>query len=572
MPSPLLIWLSATSWSGILGSLLWVAALAETVRPAFAGETEGGSHRWRWRILIVGAFLSLRWTMWVEPQEHSVDESQSLAGALTLWTDPVFWRSVDGATAGPLHYYMLMPAALFHGHHAYFVARLIGHVLLLGTFFLGGRMLARAVHPAVERAAVFFAVSAFALSRTLDSHHTSTEVLPTFLLTLAAACITRPKQSRAFAWVAGLCLGMIPWAKLQAAPIALGLGLWAVVLKWREKGRAELAALVLAALLPTVLIAAGLTATGLWSDMITPYLLKNAAYPAESVNESDEWTWSRFLAHLFEDGFAGIWLAAGCVLLLVARAVPVAASPPLRRLILFSNAWLLLALLAVAATRRPFFHYWHLVSAPWLLAVGIAVEQGRLTFAVAGENRIRTGLACASMLALAVVPMAAYRLAVPRRSAPMHDVYTIWHAQNLELASLVRPYLVPNDRMAVWGWRSVLYLELGLAQATRQAHAEAQLRKGPWQPYFLRTFWMDFQEHRPVVFVDAVGPDNFGFSDRDRAHESFRQLAEAVRRDYTFIADRYGVRLYIRNDRLAERDKRAPFAAAANRENTGPYP
>ena len=119
-----------------------------------------------------------------------------------------------------------------------------------------------------------------------------------------------------------------------------------------------------------------------------------------------------------------------------------------------------------------------------------------------------------------------------------------------ELVALVRAYSNPGEPLAVWGWRCALYVEAGRPQATRQAQTEAQIYPSTLQPYFLRRYLEDFQAANPPVFADAVGPGNFAYVNRERAHESFPPLRAWVRARYTLVADLDGTRLFVRNDRL----------------------
>jgi len=532
---------------------VWTWALVQTLRPSAgpAGVTPPGT--WRWRLTLVAAALLFFWPSCIEPHELGVDESQDLAGAATLWADPVFWRSVDGTTAGPLHYYLLMPAALAHASAAYFWSRLTGHLLVLAALFLTGRLLGRFAGAAVERAAVFAAASSLALSRSIDFQYTSTEVLPAFLLALAAFSLGQPTRSRRALWVGGLALGMVPWAKLQAAPIALGFGLLAIAIEWREKRHAAVTTLVVSGLAATLIVAVGLTLADLWPDMVVPYLLRNARYPLEFAQQTAEASWSGFLRYMMEDGYAAIWVAVGALLVLLTHATGQPASAALGRLSWFAAFWLVLALACIAVAKRPFLHYWYLGLSPWLLVVGVAFERGRTAVRDVRRGQWIVG----AMLGALLVPMIIYRVAGPDNSATIRSVLRAWHEQDVELAALARNYVREGDRLAIWGWRSGLYLELGLAQATRQAHSELQILGGPLQPYHLRTYMADFEKNRPAIFVDAVGPGSFMFMDRRLAHESFSALAEVIRRDYVEIADRHGVRLYVRKDRLAQMKRSA---------------
>jgi hypothetical protein len=130
-----------------------------------------------------------------------------------------------------------------------------------------------------------------------------------------------------------------------------------------------------------------------------------------------------------------------------------------------------------------------------------------------------------------------------------------------QLTELVRRFSTRDEPLAVWGWRSSLYVEAGRRQATRQAQTEAQIYPNPLQGYFLKRYFEDFQAANPPVFADAVGPGNFVFEDRARAHECFPQLRDWVQAHYTLVADLDGTRLYVRDDRLT-REHALPVRAA----------
>jgi hypothetical protein len=61
----------------------------------------------------------------------------------------------------------------------------------------------------------------------------------------------------------------------------------------------------------------------------------------------------------------------------------------------------------------------------------------------------------------------------------------------------------------------------------------------------------DFLRAMPPVFIDAVGPGGFTYTDRSEAgYETFEELRQAVARDYHQTAEIDGARLFVRNDRL----------------------
>lgn len=530
-------------WIELLGWVAWSVAVIGAWR---ASQGEGtGRHGW-WRTALIGAFLAFRFPLWTSVQEHSPDESQSLAGALTLWGNPLFWKSVDGATAGPLHYYLLMPAAWFSSEGGmYFVSRLIGYILLLSTLFMTGRLV-RGISPRAEPWVVVPAVSAYAFSRSTDLQHASTELLAGWLIALALVLYFEPQRGRGWLWLAGAALGCVPWAKLQAAPMAGVLGLAAVAAEWAGGRSRNAAGMIVAGVMPTLAVATVLTLGNLWPDMITPYFLANSAYAGASRFTLGSALHGFFTA-LGEDGQAAWWLGASGLMVVGSLAMTRPASSSHRVLFEVAWAWLGLAVACVAIARRPFLHYWHLLSAPWLLVVGLSLarlEASRWTRVRAVPARWRV-----TLLGVLVLPLMVHRLAGRDHFEWVRTVFARYAGENRELAEVIRPYVRSDDAMAIWGNRSGLYVAAGLSQATRQAHTETQLRPNGQQPYFLRVYMDDFRHRRPAVFVDATGDGNLGFDTRNQPHEAFAPLAELVRTDYTLFVQRHGTRIYLRNDR-----------------------
>jgi hypothetical protein len=207
--------------------------------------------------------------------------------------------------------------------------------------------------------------------------------------------------------------------------------------------------------------------------------------------------------------------------------------------------------LSALGPRRPSLHHVQFLLLPlvWL---------GGVTLALAW-TRGRTVLAAAAFLACGVAPLIAWRTLGADPFAAINAARPATaHAQ---LAELVRRFSARDEPLAIWGWRSSLYVEASRRQATRQAHTEAQIYAGQWQRYFLQRYLEDFQAANPPVFVDAVGPGNFAFEAPQFAHETFPPLREWVRARYTLVAPLDGTRLFVRNDRLAGAKLALPSAS-----------
>ena len=75
--------------------------------------------------LLGFSVLLFRWPTF-SLMECDPDESQAIAGAMRLAQDPVFWRSIDGTTHGPLLYYPLLLPKMIGLNIDYGAARLVG--------------------------------------------------------------------------------------------------------------------------------------------------------------------------------------------------------------------------------------------------------------------------------------------------------------------------------------------------------------------------------------------------------------------------------------------------------------
>ena len=305
---------AALGWALLLLAIAWsLRASRKTDATASLG--------WKWWALAAVTLLCFRWPMlWVQHQLNP-DESQLIAGALTLRHDPVFWRSVDGGTAGPLDFYPLLPAAWADGFASYATARLIALAVIFGVVVFAGETLALLAGSALARIAVLPALAAIAFTTTPDFAHYSTELMPALLLAAAGYVAVRqgltpvPRQL----WLIALLLGGVPWAKLQAAPLAGVLWLLVAVYEYRAGRPQSLIPLVTGALLPALACFGAALLTEQTEHLVAPYVLHNFAYvgsPHFSLLENAVGQWQNALS----DGYLGFWLA-GAALCLVQLAL-----------------------------------------------------------------------------------------------------------------------------------------------------------------------------------------------------------------------------------------------------------
>jgi hypothetical protein len=536
------VWCSPAS----LGWALLLFAIAWNWRSL--GQPEGAL-QWTWWLLVGGVLLCFRWPLIWLPHELHPDEGQVIAGAITLRYDPMFWRSVDGNTAGPLDFFPLLPAAFAAGTASYAVARLAAVAMIWGTLVATGEALALVTTRAVARLAVLPFLAFESLTTSPEFVPYSTELAPVLLLAAAVYLILRQatRPSVTTVWLAALLLGAVPFSKLQAAPMAAVLWLLLAGQEIRSGRRSNLGRLFAGAALPVLAVGVLTAVTGQTENFLIPYVLHNFEYVQggrQSVGVVVLKQWEQAVTN----GYLALWLAGSAVFLVATLSLAGRAPAALRRLRLAAAVLLATAIVCMLAPGRPYHHYFVLFILPLSLLLGLTLAMARPPDAA--RARARPLVLAGLFLACGVAPQLAWRAS----SRP--DPFAYYNTADRgpahrELAAAVRALSAPGEALGLWGWRSSLYVESGRRQATRQAHNEAQLVTGPWQGYFLGRYLKDIQASRPPVFVDPTGPGNFRFDDRKWGHEIFPPLRDWVRIHYTFFVELDGARIYVRNDRLA---------------------
>jgi hypothetical protein len=211
----------------------------------------------------------------------------------------------------------------------------------------------------------------------------------------------------------------------------------------------------------------------------------------------------------------------------------------------------LVAAWVALAPGRGYHHY--VLYAVLPLATWAGAAYGDADRALASRPAARARLSLAFVL-VAAAPM----LAVRTWRVGQPEIYgrfvESWREPRDALGRVLWQYRRDGDTLGVWGWNSQAYVHARLPQAQREAQSEHQLRTWPLRDAFFRPrYLLDLRRTNPALFVDAVGPGAYGFTDRARdGHESYEWLRQFVARRYTLAADLGHARVYVRNDRFEE--------------------
>lgn len=560
-------------------------------------------------MLLLAFFVAwMRWPI-LANGELNVDESLHLASAMALRMDPLYWRSVDEGTVGPLVSYTLYLVSIVGLGPNYLTAKLVALVLAIVSTVLTYSAMRRLLSPSVARAVTLLLALALALMKVGDFVAYNGEYLVMALLAVALYFVALlATNAHAGSWriafLAGLILGAVPFAKLQGIPMGGVVAVYAGYVIVTHRGRRHthwsvLAALVIGGLIP--LIVAGATAQYSigFNAFVQRFILAPLFYTDVHVNRAEAFRllWRR--ANMYNElWFRTLWIASLGLFVIILplllcwklavsisrsyRLFPetsgtrltsqgfrnylivfmssvrsaIARSKADLASVLFAILFVLMAAVSTYLPGRAFPHYamlWLLPMA-WFLATGLHVVATQVP-----QFWLRQAMI--AMVALGIVlsvisdPSATrfsgglFRWAANGQPSALQDCPALYVHP---LAKQIRRYVHPGDRMSVWGWNYRLYVEVGIPPAT--AIDMVHIFGFPNRSYFASAYAEELSASAPEIFVDAVAPGMFAYSNRQEfGMKNVPKIDTFVHEHYGLVERVSGVRIYVRRDLLAAR-------------------
>ena len=497
-------------------------------------------------VLALITFLFMRWPVVVLNRELNPDESQMISHAITLFYDPVYWRSVDGTTIGPLDIYWLVIPKLFGLPIAYSTARVMGLLSNLAALVFFYQTLRLLFSAQVARLGVLLPLFFLAFTQEIDWVHYTSEQVP---LALMAACLylcvwlVRSGGGHRQALALGFTAGMVPFAKLQAVPqvlLLVGIGIYMTWSHGREKKQWQsLLSLLLGGVLFPSMVGLWAWHHGLLGDIWDFYIKGNVVYAGES-------SWLDIPVRLFEivalspDFMALLGVTALLLLVAIAGFSQKNYSSVGHFPLILTMGYLLLGIYAATKSGNQFVHYLHFVLYP-LALLGV--------WSLAWLRTRSVGwLALAGLLGyFGLSDALAYYKTGQFNQYPSIGARALHQS---EVVQQLRLYTQPGDYMVVWGWQCRYYVEAQLPHGTAENHSERCIFEHPLQDTYRRRYLRDLQRTRPVVFVDAVGKNSHWVQDKaTQGIGAFPEMERYITENYRLKGEYDDARLYIRNDR-----------------------
>jgi len=489
-------------------------------------------------ILLGLALTAARWPTLLLNAPLNPDENVLIGGALRFMHDPVPWRGADLITSGPLNsYVLLIPAALGLDIN-YGTARTVGLVLLI-IAVISWYLCAKQVRDKfVAMSVVFPPITFLCFTQDADFIHYSSELVSVALLSVAALIVSSlSSNSGVRLFIAALILGAVPFAKLQAAPLAIVAFFVIFLFAWRAKGERFSNTMVMmgaGGLTVPVLMAAVLLASGSFDDAWRSYILSELELSAKPMGLY------RFARYLFEN--IAFVCSIGSLLLIAFIGTN---RQFLRSQICGEGRWLiagsivygLASVYAIYKPGNPWRHYLFFslpaavffataMFAPWNLGSTWQRALARLSRSVR------------SIGSVAVIAGAAFGLLLFDLHGPFWVLEEVSVPQVYPVAKIMLALLKGDSDFAVWGWMPQYYAMTGKRPTTRDVINQFQIWDSPQKEYYRERYLSDFNNSRPNVFVDATGSGNYTFTyPPPRPIESFPQLYQILHSNYVLFLD-----------------------------------
>ena len=496
------------------------------------------------------ALFACRWPILLWPEPLSPDEGGLIACAMKARFDWIPWRGFDAATSGPLNCDVLMLPGLFGANMGFFSARVTGLCLVAGATCALYYAVKWVYGPSVARLSMVPPVLFFALTKTADFVHYSSEHLSIFLTSVAmatAAYLARglgSKVSRLIACaIGGLCLGSTPFAKLQASSIALAILaslVVALVIRSPDSSISRklevlfLGAGVLAVPITIVII---LCVTGTLMDAAIAYYKMSLVYIASEPPVRMTYFF------LSADDYTA-FLICSLVVILTAGALLYSRIHFDRISIwaLMSSILLILgSFLAIYQAHRAFPHYLLFSVVPITSCVANILGLVRYPEMEGGRGTLLRGL----LVVFFLIPLGITTFG----SSNDFDTNTV--VPKRAVVAAISRYAKPGDRMVVWGWRPEFYVQTKTIMSIRDPNVERLLVENPYRDYFRNRFMSDLRADPPSVFVDSVAPGAFKYRDRVKdGIESFPALESFLREHYTEREEVARVRIFVAKNQI----------------------
>ena len=502
---------------------------------AVALNTAGRPSDSRFLLSMAIVILLFRWPVVFDNAPLNVDESQASAQALRLAKDLIPWRSIDAVTVGPIYSGALLAFHEIGLPIGYITMHVLNYLIFVSVLTLSFLTVRRLDGGWAARWSVLPVAGLLCASLAADLSHYSSEMIPILLISLGIFLLTRGLEEagsqRGLLFGAGVSLGAIPFAKLQATLPAALLVVFTLIAGIRRKR--SLISFAVGLVTPAVVILLPVVLAGSWRDFWESYVQFGLSYRHANTDRTQA---VREMIALV--GPLKPFLAIACSIIAVGFVLTLrrgARSSQGKRLRWFASLIFLAASCYVVwAPGSGFPHYIILTFPAILLASGLALSEleSGLHFLSARRSKLVFPILFALMFG---GPF--FFLDAGETTRTLQDRRAHWHAPPNPVAAEIARHARPGDLVAIWGWEPRYWVDTGTIPATRDGNGH--LLAFQVDPKVRARYLKDFLSRPPVVFVDAVtkgaGMFDAFLGSKGLNHEDFPELAKVVDERYKLV-------------------------------------
>lgn len=475
-------------------------------------------------------------------RELNADESQMLTQALTLTRDPVYWRSVDGTTGGPLSSYFLIPVGWLTGRFDYITAHCSALLLVIITLFFLYRALKNWFGASRAAIALFPVILFYGFTKNADFVHFTSEHTPIMLLAAALWIVSYPKftdpQNRKLPFLLGVLLTLVPFGKLQAVPLGAVVAGYAFFLMLDSRSWNSLKWIVLGALFTLLAIGGLLTAGGVLKDFWVFYIQGNFQYKNDTP---------------LADNLLVLWnsIVHARDLLILAIPTLIFGSYSLFQydrnkksapVFLLGIMLTLATLYASSRTGSGYTHYLLFLILPVSLLIGSFIPNGLPLNN--GRKWFYGGIPVLCAVPTLLMPYFRNGQFNPYPSGQGLNRSLPFTETGLEASK----YLGKGDFLVVWGWNCQYYVECQAPQGVAENHSIRSAFEHPMRETYRDRYIQDLKRTRPAVFIDAVGNSLWLQDTVTQSYRTFPELAKFIDQHYILAGKPEGNRMFVRAD------------------------
>jgi hypothetical protein len=500
--------------------------------------------------------------------ELNPDESEWISGAATLIKDARFWHSVNGTTSGPINIFPLCLINVLSLGLNFSIVRIfcVIFIIIPLVIFLF-KSLKIEFGGFVARLILIPVFLLFALSEHEDIIAYNSEHFPMLLTVFAFYFFIQGKnpsvkkelkKTLLYNFVCGVILGLLPFSKLQSIPISFAFFFVVFInnIIFKKFAALKNTALSLGVILPGFILIIYIYHFNLFDDFWNYFIVANFEYGSKGIlNSSPTWylqnfekvdSWAGrlfivpriiFKSKEFVLFFGALFsISVFCFYYSLKKSVYIIKKN--KKFFIYLILIFLFACYGVSKPGNVFHHYGLLLVVPACLLTGLLLD---LTYETANLNKFRKYLKY-YLLIYAILPAIIFV-----SDGNCYIKYILKPVSPVKISNtavILKKYSKPNDRLAVWGYMNIFYVEAELIQGTREPMSYLQITNGSKQEYFINNYCKDIKENKPVLFVDAVGEKSLFYQDYSQRHESFPAIKELVNEYYEFIDSVDNVRIY----------------------------